>query len=198
MRATCARSPARLLTLGLLTLALAGPTSAQENLFVNDAEPDAPKSIRDGEKWREQQVSLPPWPREQDLIPVRLDSASEPFEYFIDARSLSTGADKVVRYTLVAESSSGTRNLSFEGIRCTPHGEYRIYAYGQNLSFQPSRLGEDWRPVDRTGADPIHEELWRYYLCVPRKFEPRPHKSQVRALKNGRVGEYDNSGFMME
>ncbi|WPL19836.1 CNP1-like family protein [Thiorhodovibrio winogradskyi] len=197
-QATQGPNPTRVLTIGLLSAALVGPASARENLFVNDAEPDAPKSVRDGEKWREQQVNPPPWPRDQDLIPVRLDNTSEPFDYFIDARSLSTGTDKVVRYTLVAESASGSRNLSFEGLRCTPRGQYRVYAYGQGSSFQPSGLGEQWLPVDRTGADPIHEELWRHYLCVPRKFEPRPHKAQLRALKNGRVGEFDNSGFMTQ
>jgi len=191
-------SPTNLIAVGILTAALASPCLAQDNLFVNDAEPDAPQSVRDGEKWREQEVKLPPWPREQDLIPVRLDDPGEPFAYFIDARALSTGADKVVRYTLVAESPSGARNLSFEGIRCTPRGQYRVYAYGQNNRFKPTGLGEDWRLINRTGDDAIRQELWGQYLCVPRKFAPRPHKSQLRVLRSGRVGEYENSGFLTQ
>lgn len=176
-----------------------GPTAlAQENLFVNDAEPATPSSVRDAEPWKEEQFTLPAWPREQDLIPVRLDSPDASFDYSIDARSLRTGGDGVVRYTLVAESASGTRNLSFEGLRCTPHGAYRIYAYGQQGRFEPAGLGAQWMPIDRGGADPVREELWRHYLCVPRKFAARPTKAQVRLLRNGRVSGTENTGFLME
>ncbi|WP_242469639.1 CNP1-like family protein [Rhabdochromatium marinum] len=183
--------------MGLIMLSLSISTAAQNN-FVNDAEPDSPTSVRDAESWSEQSFTLPAWPREQDLVPVRLDNAKGAFNYFLDTRSLHTGTDQVVRYTLVAESTSGARNLSFEGLRCTARGQYRVYAYGQNRHFEPTRLSEDWHPIDRSGADPIHEELWRTYLCVPRLFAPRPRASQLRALRQGRVGDYENSGFLTE
>ncbi|MBK5971086.1 MULTISPECIES: CNP1-like family protein [Thiorhodovibrio] len=187
------------LGLGLgLGLSLCATVSAQENMFVNDAEPDTPDSVRDAESWKEGRFNLPAWPLEQDLIPVRLDNPDTPFDYFIDARSLNTGADGVVRYTLVAESASGARNLSFEGLRCTPHGEYRIYAYGQQNRFESAGLAAQWLGIDRRGTDPVREELWRHYLCVPRKFAARPKKAQVRLLRNGRVSGTENTGFLME
>lgn len=185
-----------LLAAALLAGAPGTPARAQENQFVIDATQGPPRSVRDPEMWQEQRADLPPWPNEADLMPVRLDSPNETFQFFIDTRSLNTGADGVVRYTLVAESPSGVRNLSFEGLRCTPRGQYRIYAFGHQGQFEPAGLGEDWRPIDRTGSDAVREELWRHYLCVARKFTPRPREAQIRALARGRVGEHENSGFM--
>ncbi len=186
---------ATLLAVCLLACTAGTRLVAQDNLFVNDAAPDTPASVRDAEPWREQQFALPPWPREENLIPVRLDSAGGPFSYFIDALSLNTGTDAVVRYTLVAQSASGVRNLSFEGVRCTPRGQFRVYAYGQQGRFEPVAQTDDWRSIDRTGSDPIREELWRHYLCIPRKFAPRPREAQLRTLRSGRVGKHENSGF---
>lgn len=171
---------------------------AQETVFVNDAEPAAPQSVTDPEHWREQALTLPAWPREADLLPVPLDTPNTAFAYLIDTRSLTTGADQVVRYTLVAESASGARNLSFEGLRCSPNGQYRVYAYGHNGRFEPLAAPETWRALARADSDPARLELWRHYLCVPRKFAPRPRRDQLRLLKQGRVEGYDQTGFMTE
>jgi hypothetical protein len=182
----------------LAVSATAPKAVAQENLFVNDAEPDTPSSVRDAEPWREGETRLPAWPREQDLIPLHLDGSDRSFQWFIDQSSLNTGADGVVRYTLVAESRSGARNLSFEGLRCAPRGEYRIYAYGHQGKFKPAGANNGWRRIGRDSADQPRAELWKHYLCIPRKFRARPHASQLRALKSGRVGEHTDTGFLNE
>lgn len=164
--------------------------------FVSDSAPDAPKSVKPGKDWEEEQVQLPPWPAPGDLIPIKLDGPDRPVRYFIDGKSLRTGRDGVVRYTLIARPGGGADNLTFEGLRCTPQGRYRIYAYGSDGSFTEAGLGEEWQSIDP--SEPYREELWRHYLCVPRLFAPRSHKDQLRMLKSGRVPPHDNTGFIAD
>jgi hypothetical protein len=184
-----------LVILGLLIGAAA--THAQpDSPFVFGPEEVVPKSVKPGEKWKEGRVRLPDWPRDQDLVPLSLDRADSRFTYSVDTRSLSIGEDGVVRYTLVAETATGNRNLSFEGLRCTPNGAHRVYAFGQDGRFQIMPGDSDWQGIDRTGADPARHELWRHYLCVPRLFKPRPKRDQVRMLRSGRVPEIENRGFL--
>lgn len=182
----------------MLALALAFDVTAADvdSPFIHGPTEVTPKGIKPGEKWKEGSVRLPAWPRDQDLIKVRLDLPDSRFSYYIDRNSLSTGDDGVVRYTLIAEGTGGARNLSYEGIRCTPHGAYRIYAYGEDGRFRTASGGDDWRDINLSGADPLHHELWRHYLCVPRLFAPRSKRDQVRMLRSGRVPAIENDGFL--
>lgn len=186
----------RLAVLLCATLALASAAARAETPFVNDPEMDAPSSVRDGKKWQEQAVRMPAWPQDADLIEIKLDGPADDFRHFIDRRSLATGSDDVVRYTLVTEASSGARNVSFEGLRCTPKGAYKTYAYGSGARFSPTGVAEQWQPIDERSRDRFRYELWRHYLCVPRLFKPRDRKDQIRMLKSGRVPNVENSGFM--
>jgi hypothetical protein len=169
-----------------------------ENAFVTGAEPAPGASIRDPEPWRENRVRLPAWPVADQLIPLALQTAS-PFQYFIDSQSLQTDTDDVIRYTLIAESTTGgARNIAYEGIRCTPHGAYRIYAYGYDEQFHRAEQ-TDWQSLANAATRyPAQYALWRHYLCVPRLFQPRSRQQQLRFLRQGRVPEYNHSGFLTE
>lgn len=168
----------------------------EHRMFIDEAEPPTSSRIQDSEPWKEQGFSLPPWPKEGDLVEFELDNASSPFRYYIDGQHLAIGSDEVVRYTLVVESRSGTRNVSFEGIRCTPKGDHRLYAFGAKGSFQTAPE-VDWQPIPTRGGDQIQRELHQHFLCIPLKFEPRPKKDMIRAL-SGHIHPRQNSGFMME
>ena len=167
--------------------------AAKERAFVDEPEPPTSSRVEDPEMWSERSSSLPPWPKDSDLVEFRLDNDTSSFRYFMDANHLAIGEDKVVRYTLVAASPSGARNVSFEGLRCTPKGEYKIYAYGAGDRFQPI-AGADWQPVPSRG-DQLHQELHGHFLCVPLKFAPRPKKDMIRALQ-GPINPRQNTGFM--
>ncbi len=169
--------------------------AAKERAFVDEPEPPTSSRVEDPELWSEKSSSLPPWPNDSDLVEFQLDNDAAPFRYLIDANHLAIGEDKVVRYTLVVESQSGARNVSFEGLRCTPKGEYKIYAYGAGDRFQPID-GADWQPVPSYG-DQLHRELHGHFLCVPLKFAPRPKNDMVRALQ-GPINPRQNTGFMPE
>lgn len=187
----------RLPTLVVILILLTSVGSAgAESPFVFGPEEIVPKSVKPGAKWQEGDVSLPDWPQERNLIEIPLDQSDERFTYFLDQASLATGSDGVVRYTLIAESRTGVRNLTFEGIRCTPKGAFRIYAFGQNQAFQVAHAGDDWQAIGTTRTAPARHELWRHYLCVPRLFKPRPHTDQLRMLRSGRVPNVENSGFL--
>jgi hypothetical protein len=177
-------------------LNLAGANAQADTPFVNDAEMPAPSSVRDGKQWQEEAVSMPAWPRDADLVEIKIDGPTDDLRHAIDIRNLATGNDGVVRYTLVTESRSGARNVSFEGLRCTPKGRFKRYAYGSDSRFLPTRDTEQWQAIDERSRDRFRYELWRHYLCVPRLFKPRDRKDQVRMLKSGRVPHVENAGFL--
>lgn len=184
----------------MLTLVLA-PTlvlAAKPRLFIDEPESPVPSSIQEGEAWQERQINLPPWPQDGDLVEFRLDDPAAPisFRYFIDGRNLSVGSDGVVRYTLVAQSASGARNVTYEGLRCTAQGVFRVYAYGSAKSFTPIE-GEEWQTIIRRPGDELHRELHGFFLCGPRTFEPRPLKDMIRALK-GQIRGRENAGFQAD
>ncbi len=173
-----------------------GPSQAREDVFVPDPEPPGPLEFIPGEPWREAAVPPPPWPKDADLVEFKLDGPPDPFRYFIDAKHLSIGPDRVVRYTLVVEGRNGTRNLSFEGIRCTPKGQYKVYAYGVAERFSTLE-GSEWQRVLTPDAERYRLDLWRFHLCVPREFKPRPKQDMIRSLK-GRIPPRQNTGFQSD
>lgn len=183
-------------TLVLLLFALpASVLSAErERPFIDEPEPAMPRSVTDPEYWQEGAAPLPPWPKDADLVEFQVDNDESPFRYFIDGRHLKTGADGIVRYTLVVESPTGARNVSFEGIRCTPRGDYKTYAQGVGDRFKPV-AESDWKRIPSRGYDKYHGALYREYLCVPLKFEPRPKKDMLRALR-GQIHSKANTGFL--
>ncbi|WP_296808281.1 CNP1-like family protein [Thiocapsa sp.] len=180
--------------LWLLLLCFAISASAAENAFVNDAEPPVPSSVRPGTPWKEADTALPPWPKDADLVELVPDGPDAAMRYFIDTANLNVGTDDVVRYTLVAEGRTGARNLSFEGIRCTPRGAYKIYAYGAGERFVPIE-SEEWLPLPAHGGERWRHDLWRFHFCIPQAFAPRPKIDMVRSLK-GRISPRQNMGFL--
>lgn len=170
----------------------------RDTSFVNDAEPDAPQSVKAGRKWQEGDYRLPGWPRDADLVEVRLDVPDGSLTHYIDKQSLSTGDDGVVRYTLVTKSASGAHNVSFEGLRCSPKGRWKAYAYGIDGGFRPTGVADQWREIQGQASDPLHYDLWQHYLCIPRAFQARPERDQVRMLESGRVPRIEHADFLTD
>lgn len=187
--------PPRTLTAYLL-LGLASAGLLADNAFVTDPEPDVPASVRPGQPWREATVELPPWPEDADLLELTLDGPPSPFRYFVDSRNLGVGPDEVVRYTLVAEGRNGARNLSVEGIRCTPKGRYKVFAYGSGGRLDAVE-DADWRPISSDPGERHRQDLWRHHLCVPLGFKPRPKADMIRSLR-GRLPPRQNMGFQAD
>ncbi len=174
-----------------------GGNVGRDDAFVPDPESVSPRSIEEGEAWKEGAVTLPPWPNDGDLVEFEPDGPPSPFRFYIDTRHLDTDTKgAVVRYVVVAESSSGTRNVSYEGIRCTLRGAYKVYAYGAGGRFADAPE-TDWLPIPKEGSEAYREDLWRTRFCVPRETRVRPTREIVRALK-GRGVPHVNTGFQAD
>ena len=149
------------------------------------------EEANEARNWREQDYSLPAYPKEENLIEFFVSAASC-FRFFVDADSLSVTDDGVVRYTLVARSEGGAENVSFEGIRCSA-GTYRIYATGHRGGTWSPRPTE-WRPIDPKSVARWHQALRREYFC-PKGMRLQSAAEGVEALRNGRHPASRNRAF---
>lgn len=90
------------------------------------------------------QAPPPPPLKLEGLITLEVPGSA--LRFGIDPGSISVGSDQVVRYVVIARSTSGVVNAMYEGIRCQS-GEYMLYAR-HNGSGGWSVLGEpSWRPL---------------------------------------------------
>jgi hypothetical protein len=127
----------------------------------------------------EAQVALPPYPVAARL--VEFDKAPGDFRFFIDPATLSVD-EGVVRYVLVARSSSGAENVSYEGLRCET-AEHRVYAFGHpERTWSRSRTG--WRKLLPQSAQPLQRALYADYFC-PQKVPIHDAAEGARALQEG-------------
>ena len=121
----------------ILALALAGAAAASAAQVV------IPDAMSD---WKEVEAPPPPPLRTQGLIPVDVPGTS--LRFGVDPASISVGEDRVVRYVVVATSTTGAVNGIYEGLRCGT-GEVKVYArHLPGSGWVPAR--SDWRDVYRT------------------------------------------------
>lgn len=113
--------------------------------------------------WQELAVQLPAAPLPADLLPFYV-SATATQSFAIDAKSLSAGSDGVVRYTLVADSPNGAKNVTYEGIRCNSF-EKKIYAIGQPDDGWSRSRRNQWERIVQNAANRQHAVLAKEYFC---------------------------------
>jgi len=121
----------------ILVLALAGACAGAGAQNIPDPVND----------WTEADAPPPPPLRTQGLIPI--DIASSSLRFGVDPKSISIGADRVVRYVVVASSSSGTVNGIYEGIRCGT-GQVKVYARHNPDSGWVQTRDADWQDIFKT------------------------------------------------
>lgn len=149
-------SPSKL-TIGLLMLAATHISLAQQLEYNKGFDNEEAKP------WEELKAELPPPPKAENLQSFYVGpTATQSFS--LDTKSLAIGKDGVIRYTLVAVSQGGARNISYEGIRCATF-EKKIYALGrEDGSWAPSRRNE-WEPIVRSKVNRQHAALAQDYFC---------------------------------
>ena len=99
----------------VLALALCA-TSALANAQLRDADPD----------WKENDLQAIPAFDVSRLIEIDMGQRFS-LVYAIDPQTLSVGSDGILRFVMVARSSSGAVNAFYEGLRCST-AEGRVYA----------------------------------------------------------------------
>ena len=117
----------------------------------------------DTKGWKEIQTQLPASPRSEDLISFSVSGAT-PYRFSIDRKSLAIGSDGVYRYTLVAVSAEGARNVSYEGIRCATR-EKKIYAIGRNDGTWVRARNAAWTPIEEVDINRSHAALMKDAFC---------------------------------
>lgn len=110
--------------------------------------------------WKEMDVPAPAALRLDRL--VRIDIPESTLRFGVDPASVALGSDGIVRYVVVATSSSGAVNAFYEGIRCST-GETRLYA----------------RHNPDSGWVPVKDGLWRSL------HETRPSRHSLVIARNG-------------
>ena len=163
-----------------LVLALAGCGASHAPGAKSDWEKANEEKIAAADKAAAaNEIPAPPSKR-GELIEFFVAATSE-FRFFVDAASVSVDEEGVVRYVLVARSSAGVENTSFEGMRCTTN-EYRIYALYRDGAWvgRPT----DWRSMAVSTVTRWHNELARNYFC-PQREPITSAKEGVLALRRG-------------
>jgi len=135
----------------------------------------------DGKPWEVLMTQLPSYPKPENLLRVHV-SPTTAFEFFVDAASVSVGQDGIVRYALIARSTSGGAvNVSYEGIRCQPF-ERKLYAFGRSDSAWSRARIPQWVPISRT--NPQHAALAEDFFC-PESRRVRTTEEAVQARRRG-------------
>ncbi|HEV3010392.1 MAG TPA: CNP1-like family protein, partial [Burkholderiales bacterium] len=138
----------------------------------------------------QQREALPTPPAKRGELLEFFVAATSEFRFFVDAASLSVGSDGIVRYVLVARSSTGTENVSFEGMRCATR-EVRIYALGRDGAWVGRET--DWRAIQPRSVQRWHNALYREYFC-PQAEPIRSAGEGADALRRGGHPMQDLSG----
>ncbi len=119
----------------------------------------------DEEPWQELAIEPPAFPKQENLREFYV-SAATINKYFIDASTLAVGADRVVRYVLVVQTSGGATNVSFEGINCKALS-WKHYATGRSDgTWAKSRANRiEWRPIETKMVNRYHAALSHDLFC---------------------------------
>jgi hypothetical protein len=130
--------------------------------------------------WVEVAAQLPPYPKAENLVEFNVSSATRN-RHFVDAESISIGADNVIRYTVVIEAAGGARNVSFEGLRCES-GERRLYAYGHPGGTWTKARNAGWEDIKFRSLLSYHKALFEDHFC-PDGISVRDVKAAVQNLR---------------
>lgn len=135
------------------------------------------------DEWREVSFTIPPYPQSDDLVEFEADAPGARHTYFLDLEHLSIGQDGVWRYTVVIETSTGARNVMFEGLRCGVR-EYKTYAVGSTTGKLQKVRTPTWRSAQMRGPMAYRTALINDYLCDDLRW-PVPREKVVARFKQG-------------
>lgn len=139
-------------------------------------------NFKDAARRDEAQAQLPEYPKPENYLPLRV-SATTPFDFFVDAKSVSVGKDGVVRYSLIAKSPDGALNVSFEGIRCSER-KFRIYAFGRPDNSWSEARSSIWQAMPTDSRNAQRVVLYSEFFCPESGIIYTPEEG-VQALRAG-------------
>lgn len=167
MRGVLARCAARLRRPALLMLCmlLAAGAGAQQY--------DSQGNLLGGQRFRrdkpdadrapERDVPPPPLAALGALIPVPASSYDGPTPQ-LAREQFQVGADEVVRYVLVMRLPDGSREVSWEGIRCGP-AEWKVYQRARGNGPWTRDFTSAWQRVNDAGPAGVRYRLAMDFFC---------------------------------
>jgi hypothetical protein len=163
-----------------------GPSIAVALLAVATAahaQPGFEEEFDDKDKpWQEIAIQLPPAPRKENLLPFDV-STTTAYSFAIDAKSLTVGPDGVIRYTLVATSNAGVKNVSYEGIRCESY-ERKLYAFGQPDGTWSRSRRDQWERISTYATNRQHAALAKDFFCLEKTIAGKAEEMIERIRHN--------------
>jgi CNP1-like family len=142
----------------------------------------AAQFIADDPDWKETEVPPPPAFDLKRLVQVDI-SAQSNLKWGVDPETVKISSDGIIRYVVVAQSSSGVVNAMYEGIRCNK-AEFRRYARHSPDSGWVKSTSSDWMPLRQSGSFRHPEALARQGMCE----SAAPPPSAREAVKRLRAG----------
>ncbi len=139
-----------------VTLLFAAHTAFAQANFEEDFDDE-------NKTWEEIAIQLPAAPQDENLIPFYVGPTTTQ-QFAIDSKSLAIGSDGVIRYTLVATSPTGAKNISYEGIRCETF-EKKLYAFGRSDGSWGRSRRDQWEGIVRSNVNRQHAALAQDYFC---------------------------------
>lgn len=162
----------------------------QVAILAGAAQRGMPKDIGripEEKEFREDELKLPPPPAEAGLIEFR-PRGDQKNGFYVDGSSVSIGADRVIRYTLIVKSPSGVSNVSYEGMRCKT-AEYKVYAFASR-DGQWAKLREPkWQSTGASSSN-FHYSLRADYLCDSEAVGGRDVRDLVSRLKGDSLNNF--------
>ena len=178
---------------GILFLLSSTASAAADSPFLEEPHQSMPPTFKDRSK-EEMKVSIPPYPKDADLIKIPFNQSDARLHYFLDAATLTVGKDGIVNYTLVARSNSGAKNVAFERMHCS-NTEYKVVAYATSKgAFRPVRK-QRWQKVRESTNRRFRLDLWEFYLCDTESGRIRSAKQIIDAIRFYR-GDRRDRGFL--
>ncbi len=165
----------------LISLLFTLPVQALAVEYLN------PDFVEDETPWEEIAATLPAYPKNENLVPFEVSSATSN-TYMIDTASLSVGTDGVVRYTIVIESPRGARTVNYEGMRCDP-AEYKIYGFGHEDGKWTENKRAAWQQFKQRSLLSYHKALFEDHFC-PDYIRIKDAKEGIRNLRQGKAKSF--------
>ena len=126
---------------------------------------------QDPNTFEEAPWQLPAAPQDADLLPFYMSLTGQSFA--IDAKSVTVDKDGVARYTMVATSRGGAKNVSYEGLRCATM-ERKLYAFGHPDGTWAKARDPQWMPISTQGVAIQHADLAKEFICKDSQIPGKP------------------------
>lgn len=138
-------------------------------------------------EWQEVPAPPPPAFGKAPLLPIEMPPYVS-LRFGVDPSSLVITSDGIVRYVMVATSSSGAMNAMYEGIRCAT-GEVKTYAlYGAAGQWTPVQ-DPKWRGLNDNMPSKHALALARQGACESPSSTARSVAAIINELKHPRQGQ---------